>query len=65
MCSKRNDQRLLQGLINCINLQTIMTAAPTPPEIHAQIFRRKHEQRRAIEEAREKRREDEKDIFQG
>lgn len=63
MRNKRNDQRLIQGLINDVSLQSIMTAAPTAPEIHAQMLRRKHEVRRAMEEAREQRRVLEEDIF--
>lgn len=63
MRSKRNDPRLIQGLINCVSLQAIMTEAPTPPEIHAQILRRKHQVRRAMEEAREQKRQLSEDIF--
>ena len=63
MRHKRNNQRLIQGLINCESLQAIMTEAPTPPEIHAQILRRKHQTRRAMEEIREQKRVLEEDIY--
>lgn len=65
MRSKRNDQRLIQGLIHTVGLQAIMTAPPTPPEIHTEILRRRHEVRRAMEEARERRMEKGNDIFSG
>jgi hypothetical protein len=63
MRHKRNDQRLIQGLINSVNLKAIMTEAPTQPEIHAQILRRKHQLRRAMEEIREQKRVLEEDIY--
>lgn len=60
---KRNNQRLIQGLINSESLQAIMTEAPTTPEIHAQILRQKHAVRRSMEDIREQKQVLAEDIY--
>lgn len=51
----RNVEKLIRGMISQAPLKNLMTAAPTSPEIHAEIMRKKIEARRQMEEASDRR----------